>query len=377
MMQRRVLFIHQQRHIGGGQTYVSELLKKLRHQGYSTELLESSTFLDTAKFLLSTKAKIIVWSVYAEYPILVFILSFLLGKDNYLIIYGIWRLESRQTFWNDDSPRLRFRQFRYELKIWLKQSLFCLLASGIVHLSRYGKRLFYSDPLLGLFSKKDVIIYGGVDKKLFKPISNEKRERLRKELGITRSDVILLMVGRVEKRKNFIDGLRILYGLKKRHPNKNILLYLVVSYGKFNDFIYLNRVFAYLNKLKLGNYVRIVSGVSNKDISYYYQMADVYLMLSKQLETFGLVTLEALSSGCPVFGYKACATPEIISYQRNSYLFNRGDIISLANAISRYLNLSAAKKQNIKKKLVKSVSRFTWFNSAQNLLKLTKEVVNG
>ena len=94
---------------------------------------------------------------------------------------------------------------------------------------------------MGLFSKKDVIIYGGVDKKLFKPISNEKRERLRKELGITRSDVILLMVGRVEKRKNFIDGLRILYGLKKRHPNKNILLYLVVSYGKFNDFISLSK----------------------------------------------------------------------------------------------------------------------------------------
>ena len=370
--QKRVLFIHQQKHVGGGQTYVNELSQELSRQGYTAELVETIIFLGTIKFLLSTKAKIIIWSVYAEYPVLLFILSFLLGKDNYLIIYGIWRLESSHVFWHSESLRLRFRHFRYKVKIWLKQFLSCLFASGIVHLSRYGKSLFYSDPLLGLFSKKDVIIYGGVDKKLFKPISNEKRERLRKELGITRSDVILLMVGRVEKRKNFIDGLRILYGLKKRHPNKNILLYLVVSYGKFNDFIYLNRVFAYLNKLKLGNYVRIVSGVSNKDISYYYQMADVYLMLSKQLETFGLVTLEALSSGCPVFGYKACATPEIVSYQRNSYLFNRGDIRSLADAISRYLSLSEAKKQNIRKKLVKSVSRFTWFNSAQNLLKLTK-----
>lgn len=375
MLQRKVLFIHQQKHVGGGQTYVNGLSQQLRRKGYSTELLESTKFLDTAKFLLSTKAKVIIWSVYAEYPILAFILSFLLRKDNYLVIYGIWRLESRQTFWNSESIRLRFRQFRHEHKIWLKQFIFCSLAKGIVHLSRYGKSLFYSDPLLGLLNKKDVIIYGGVDRLLFRPVREGERESSRRSLGIGKKDIILLMVGRSEKRKNFIDGLRILYGLKKRHPNKNILLYLIVSYGKFNDFVYLNRVFAYLNKLKLGKYVRIVSGISDKDVRYFYQMADVYLMLSKQLETFGLVTLEALSSGCPVFGYRACATSEIVSYQKSGFLFNPGGLGSVVDAISKYLNLSAAKKQNIKKELVKSVGRFTWPNSAQNLLKLTKGLI--
>lgn len=371
-LQKRILFIHQQKHVGGGQTYVDELSKQIRRKGYSTELLETTTFLDTAKFLLSTKTKIIIWSVYAEYPILALILSFLLRKDNYLIIYGIWRLESKHTFWNRDSLRLRFRQFRYELKIWLKQFIFCLLASGVVYLSHYGKRLFYSDPLLGLLRKKDVVIYGGANRKLFKPTKEDKRENLRKSLGIGKKNIILLMVGRVEKRKNFIDGLRVLYNLKKRHPNKNVLLYLIISYGKFNDFIYLNKVFARLNKLKLGKYVRIVSGISHKDVRHFYQIADVYLMLSKQLETFGLVTLEALSSGCPVFGYDLCATPEIVSHQKEKFLFKPEDIRSLVDAISKYLNLSAVKKQDIKKKIVKSVNRFTWLNSAQNLLRITK-----
>ncbi|WP_084701236.1 glycosyltransferase family 4 protein [Cryptosporangium arvum] len=43
-----------------------------------------------------------------------------------------------------------------------------------------------------------------------------------------------------------------------------------------------------------------------------YQWADVVLMLSKN-EAFGLVTVEALSYGCPVVGYDRGSTPELLS----------------------------------------------------------------
>lgn len=365
----QILFIHQQKHIGGGQTYVNELLNQVRKSGFLTQLVENEPCIKIIKKLFSTKAGKIVWSVYEDFSVFPFLISSILGKKNVIIIYGIWRLESRQTFWDDGYLSTQLRQYRHELKIWLNQFLLCLLSSGIAHLSHYSQKLFLSTPLLSLLrGKNQVIIYGGADKKLFRDVNKWKQASIRRELRIQKEDVVLLMVGRVEKRKNYIDGLNILHNLKKKHPREKIVLYIIISHGKFNDFKYLDVVLNRIDILKLGKYVRIVSGISKEEIWKFYQAADVYLMLSKELETFGLVTLEALSCGCPVFGYRACATPEIVTLKQDGFLFKPGSVGPVTDAITKYLKLSETERANLRSALVKSVSHLTWQRSAKYLI---------
>lgn len=364
-----VLFIHHQKHIGGGQTYVNELLNQFNIKGNSTSLLENQTPIEIIKYLILTKTKFAIWSVYSEFPLFPFILSFLLGKKNLIILYGVWILETRSSYWKDGTLESGLRLKQQEIKVWIKQFTFCLLSSGIAHLSLYAQDLFNSTFRVLKF-KKQTIIFGGADRQIFKPITRSARIKMRRQLGINNDDIVLLMTGRVEKRKNYIEGLQILKQLKKQIPNKNIYLYFVLSYGKFNDLMYLDQIFIKIKKLNLGSFVRIISGVSKEQVAHFYQVADVYLMLSKELETFGLVTLEALSSGCPVFGYEACATPEIISIYKKQFLFPPGNKSAISKAITDYLFLPQKRKQLLQKNLTDSTSRFSWLQSSNRIVEM-------
>ena len=49
-------------------------------------------------------------------------------------------------------------------------------------------------------------------------------------------------------------------------------------------------------------FVRFVGYIPDEDLPSYYQMADLFILPTIELEGFGLVTVEALASGLPVLG---------------------------------------------------------------------------
>ncbi len=365
---KEVLFIHQQQHIGGGQTYVNMLSSTISKIGFKVELVESEKTLNILRKILSFKGKTIVWSVYWEFPIGLYLLSWILGKKNIFIMYGVWILEKKSSYWDSGSIKSRFHQKLSEQESLINQFFFCLFSSGIIHLSKYGKKIFLAQPLLSLLrNKKDAIIYGGADQSTFSPISATAKMKLRKKLGVPREAIILLMVGRVEKRKNYIDGLTILSELKKKLVKKDIFLYLVISHGAFNDPVYFEEFLKKAQSLGLGPYLRIISAVSKDSLADFYQLSDAFLMLSTELETFGLVTVEAISSGCPVFGFKTSATPEIITYDQQKYLFRVDQIHQLVSALSLYLRKSSREKQLEVQKIRQENKFLTWDKTIQNI----------
>lgn len=366
---KKILFIHQQSHIGGGQTYVNEVTKHLRKRGIKCDLIETNETLKLLRCVYTTRADAIIWSVYSKFPLLPYLFSSFYKKNNLLVIYGIWQLESRSLFWGKVTKKQVIKQKIREVYLLIRQYIFCFFSTQILHLSDYAQKLFLSTPLLGsINSKKQIIIFGGADKQLFKPTNEKTRFKIRESLGINNKDTILLMAGRIEKRKNYFHGLKILRELKSMNPRVNYFLYLILSYGKFNDFKYIDLMFKKASQLELGNYVRIISGIKKEEIAKYYQVADAFLMLSKELETFGLVTLEAISCGCPVFGYKACATPEIISSQKQQFLFPVDRIDKIARGINTYLNLPNEERKKIIAQIIKNSNRFTWEKTTEIIL---------
>lgn len=71
-----------------------------------------------------------------------------------------------------------------------------------------------------------------------------------------------------------------------------------------------------------------------KDIEVFYKAINVFVMASKA-ETVGMVTLEAMASGCPVIGSNAGGTPEILGNGAFGFLFEPLNAHSLQQAIIR------------------------------------------
>lgn len=368
-MNNKILFVNQNYHIGGGQTYVNNLVEYAStHKKDNVILLEDASIQKILRALFDPSVKTVVWSDYAGLSFFVYIISYLLGKKNIVIIYGIWLYEYRSLNRRYNSLKRTLKHYIHQLRIWLRQLLICAVSQRIAHLSVYSKNLFFSNTFYRVLSaKKHVVIYGGVDSNYFSPLSESQRRILRSSLGLRASDVILLMAGRIEPRKNYIDGIRILKKLREAQPNKQIFLYFVFSHGDCNDSVYLDVLFKEIKQQKMGSYIRIISGLTNQEIAPFYQISDVFLMLSKELETFGLVTLEALSCGCPVFGYDMCATPEIVHDSSHTRLFPPNNLRGIVESIAMYIHHMSKERRAVMAKSRKTAVKFSWDKVGQRL----------
>ena len=94
------------------------------------------------------------------------------------------------------------------------------------------------------------------------------------------------------------------------------------------------------------DHIHFVGFISEEKLPSYYQMADIFVLPTKELEGFGLVTIEALASGLPVVGTPVGGTKEIIGQFDSSFLFKGTDPNSIAELIMEKYKLI---KQNRKK----------------------------
>jgi len=68
-----------------------------------------------------------------------------------------------------------------------------------------------------------------------------------------------------------------------------------------------------VNCLAVSDIVRFAGFIPEAELPSYYQAADCFVLPTRDLEGFGLVTVEALACGTPVLGTPVGATPEILS----------------------------------------------------------------
>lgn len=354
---KKMLIINQTKHIGGGEVYASNLNIYLKRYFKIVDVIYlSNNKLVILKKILFCKTDYILWHPFEGFSFLFPLLGFLSGKKNIVMLYGIWQkeLEANKIF-----------GFKPIVKM-INQYLLCLFSYLLIHLSNYSQALFLSSLLnKTLKHKKQIIINGAIDKKTFFTINEKEKKRQKKQLGIDRETEIIIMSGRIDRRKNFLDGLLIFKNILKRNKKKNLLLYLIVSSGSYNIYPYLSLIIEKIDELKIGNYVRIISGIDNHSIAKYFQIGNLSLMLSKNLETYGLVTLESIMCGCPVFGYHACATPEIIN--TNTKFFLGKNISEIINLIQQYFLIKNSSRKKILNQIIKKHQESTWNNVTRKI----------
>lgn len=174
------------------------------------------------------------------------------------------------------------------------------------------------------------VIPGGVDTARFRPLKKENRNELRKKFGLSEEKMILLTVRRLVRRMGLENLVRAISKIKKEFKN-----FVLIIGGTGHLETKLKRLSENLN---LGEYIKFVGQINEDDLPKYYQISDLFILPTELLEGFGLVTLEALSSGVPVLGTPIGATKEILGNLNDDFLMKGTDSQAIANSVMHFLH---------------------------------------
>ncbi len=167
------------------------------------------------------------------------------------------------------------------------------------------------------------VIPNGLD---LEELSTWKTKRLLHKSNLLKMDLgfpKLLTVGHTSPRKGQQNVIRALPEILKKHPETQ---YYIV--GRDVNNTYLKQL---AKELGVESRVVFIPPVENHfDLSYYYENADILMLLSENqkngdVEGFGIVALEANYFGLPVIGARGCGIEDAINHGYNGFLVDNQD----------------------------------------------------
>jgi glycosyltransferase involved in cell wall biosynthesis len=197
---------------------------------------------------------------------------------------------------------------------------------------------------------------GGADIKRFKPSQN--REQLRAEITLPKNRIVLLTVRGLTPRTGIENLIRAMQLVVK----KNVNVSLIIGGGG----VLKNKLLALTKELNLENNIKFLGFINDDDLVTYYQVADYFILPTKYLEGFGLVTPEALASGLPVLATPVGGTIEILTQLNKDLLFKSTEPQDIAALILKYATLPKNVWQALSQKCHTFINNtYTWQMSAQ------------
>ena len=250
-------------------------------------------------------------------------------------------------------PRLFNKGDLYQLTNWTKYSI--KGAKHILAISKSTKhdivKNYAVDP------EKITVTYIGYDRKLFKPQSKDKIEKVKKIYEI-KGDY-LIFVGTLQPRKNIV---RLIEAFEKiTHP---LQLVIVGKKGWLYD-----SIFHKVKDLDLEKRVIFTDYVPDNDLPSLICGAKAYVLPSLW-EGFGIPVVEAQACGVPVVVSDVSSLPEIVG--ESGILVSPNDVNSIANSIKRALDEKT--RADLAKKGFENIKRFSWEKCAKETLAILEKV---
>ncbi|MBA64842.1 MAG: glycosyl transferase [Candidatus Marinimicrobia bacterium] len=229
-------------------------------------------------------------------------------------------------------------------------------SDGTIFLSNYSKSVIADDKI----KMKSLVIYHGIDKSFF---NIKKRKSI--PMNNYKKPIKLLYVSIINHYKNQINVVKAINILDQQGVNVELKL-IGPSYkpalSKLNSCI--------LSLKKIQGKVNYIGNIKHKDLSKYYNEADIFIFASS-CETFGMILLEAMASGLPIACSNISSMPEIL--KKNGEYFNPNDPISISKAIMKIvLNTD---KINYSKKVLNRAKDFSWEKCSYQTFKYLKSVM--
>jgi len=204
--------------------------------------------------------------------------------------------------------------------------------------------------------EKTRVVYSGVDCEEFNPDNRKKySEEIRKRHGIGGGEKIILFQGNPFDRKGLEYAIRALPLVRENAKlivvgNDNIAPYMKIA-----------------RELRVDK--KIIHIPFTNEMKKYFAAADAFLLPSLY-DTFALVVLEAMASGCGVVSSKYAGVSELIEDGKEGFVIDPKNCNDIAEKINIMLNSGSVFRKNARKK----AEQCGWDKTAKKMLEVFEEV---
>ncbi len=215
-------------------------------------------------------------------------------------------------------------------------------------------------------AKKIVVVAGGVNLNRFTPTPQLLARRV---IHIDPNRLMILYVGRIERRKGLDTLLSAMYELAQRMPEKRKVMRLYVSGGvapakwaklpdgpEKEELLRLQEI---VNRLQIKDIVRFIGPVNREYLQYYYSSADVTVVPSFY-EPFGLVPLESMACGTLVIASRVGGMQWTIKDGKTGILVPPQDPVALAEKLYYVVNHPSVRKKMRENGIDRANHFFSW-----------------
>jgi glycosyltransferase involved in cell wall biosynthesis len=223
------------------------------------------------------------------------------------------------------------------------------LADGVIALSAYSRRQV--DQLMAGYRGSVALIPGGVDHTRF-TLPGAHKDVLRRTLGLPDDGPLVLTVRRLVARMGLDRLIAALAEVARAMETPPHLV--IVGRGQQRE-----QLEEQACALGVARWVHFAGAVEDALLPIYYQAADLFVLPTRALEGFGLITLEALASGLPVLGTPVGATPELLAQIEPRLILRGSAAADIAHGMIHYFrHLAGQLRPELLRELV--LRRYTW-----------------
>ncbi|HVQ38852.1 MAG TPA: glycosyltransferase family 4 protein, partial [Pyrinomonadaceae bacterium] len=215
---------------------------------------------------------------------------------------------------------------RHPLSTLIRLFAFLSVRTRMIAVSQAVARNF-AGRLPKRITKRIEIVLNAIDLDKFQP-DKTARPRIREELSVGMTAPLIGVVGQITPRKGQLEVVKAFARTLPEIPEAALLLAGAPLFNR--DHEYMKAIEDTVEDLGLSERVRILG--ARADISAIMQSLDV-LVVNSRVEPFGLVILEAMTSGTAVIAAAVDGIPEIIEHGKNGWLVSPNDEGALTEAI--------------------------------------------
>jgi glycosyltransferase involved in cell wall biosynthesis len=187
---------------------------------------------------------------------------------------------------------------------------------------------------------------------------------MRRKLGIPQDAIVVLTVRRLVY-KNGVDTLLDCAKIAAKRNSKIVFL----AVGKGPD---LESVRAQVAQLGLETNFKLAGFVSDEELPFYYNLADLFVLPSKSGEGLPLVALEAMACGLPVIATDVGGIKEILLSDYGKLVPpNKPDL--LANAVLEFSTVDFSSRKSELRARVEE--KFSWDSNVERLVEIYEELI--
>jgi len=177
-------------------------------------------------------------------------------------------------------------------------------------------------------SLKARIIWNGIEREV--PVDAAATAQLRRELGVSERDILVALVGRINRLKG--QGLLVEAAKMLQERGHRNLYFLLVGSPPEGQEHYRRALHELIRATPVGGHITVMDYQEN--VWPVWDACDIAVVPSTEPESFGLVALEAMASRKPVVASRHGGITDIVVDRVTGLLFESGNVTALAQAIA-------------------------------------------